>query len=226
VAGQEIDKDLVLGLSLAGTFVFGLTGGLAGVRARLDFFGVITLAAVVGLAGGITRDLLIGEDPAAFRDWIYLGVAGLAGVVSFFLRPGLERREREILVLDAAGLGLFCVTGATTALNDDVMAVPAIVVGVITAVGGGLLRDLLVGRVPVILQGDLYAVPAAVGATIATVAYEAGAEGPYFAILAALVCFAMRLAGIRYHLRVPIAPSEGGFRLAAKDPPASQGEGE
>jgi uncharacterized membrane protein YeiH len=226
VAGQEIDKDLVLGLSLAGTFVFGLTGGLAGVRARLDFFGVITLAAVVGLAGGITRDLLIGEDPAAFRDWIYLGVAGLAGVVSFFLRPGLERREREILVLDAAGLGLFCVTGATTALNDDVMAVPAIVVGVITAVGGGLLRDLLVGRVPVILQGDLYAVPAAVGATIATVAYEAGAEGPYFAILAALVCFAMRLAGIRYHLRVPIAPSEGGFRLAAKDSPASQGEGE
>ena len=226
MAGQEIDKDLVLGLSLAGTFVFGLTGGLAGVRARFHFFGVITLAAVVGLAGGITRDLLIGEDPAAFRDWIYLGVAGLAGVVSFFLRPGLERREHEILVLDAAGLGLFCVTGATTALNDDVMAVPAIVVGVITAVGGGLLRDLLVGRIPVILQGDLYAVPAAVGATIATVAYEAGAEGPYFAILAALVCFAMRLAGMRYHLRLPIAPSEGGFRLAAKDPPASQGEGE
>ena len=128
MAGEEIDKDLVLGLSLAGTFVFGLSGGLAGVRARFDFFGVITLAAVVGLAGGITRDLLIGEDPAAFRDWIYLGVAGLAGVVSFFARPGLERREREIL--------------------------------------------------------------------------------------------------IRYRLRVPIAPSEGRFSLAAKDSPATRNEGE
>jgi uncharacterized membrane protein YeiH len=226
MAGQEIDRDLVLGLSLAGTFVFGLSGGLAGVRARFDFFGVITLAAVVGLAGGITRDLLIGEDPAAFREWIYLCVAGVAGVVSFFLRPGLERWEREILILDAGGLGLFCVTGATAALNDDVAAVPAIVVGVITAVGGGLLRDLLVGRVPMILHSDLYAVPAVIGATIATVAYEAGAEGPYFAVAAALVCFVIRLGGIRYHLTIPIAPSEGGFSLAAKDPPASGSERE
>jgi uncharacterized membrane protein YeiH len=224
VAIEVIDRDLVLGLSLAGTFVFGLSGGLAGVRARLDFFGVITLAAVVGLAGGITRDLLIGVDPAAFRDWIYLGVAGLAGVVSFFARPGLERREREIQILDAGGLALFCVTGSTTALNDDVAAVPAIVVGVITAVGGGLLRDLLVGRVPMVLHSDLYAVPAVLGATIATVAYEAGAEGPAFAVLGALVCFLIRLAGIRYQLRVPIAPSEGRFSLAAKDPPASRDE--
>jgi uncharacterized membrane protein YeiH len=226
VAIEEIDRDLVLGLSLAGTFVFGLSGGLAGVRARFDFFGVITLAAVVGLAGGITRDLLIGVDPAAFRDWIYLGVAGLAGVVTFFARPGLERREREIQILDAAGLALFCVTGATTALNDDVAAVPAIVVGVITAVGGGLLRDLLVGRVPMVLHSDLYAVPALIGATIATVAYEAGARGPVFAIVGAIVCFVMRFAGIRYQLRVPIAPSEGPFSLAAKDPPASRNEGE
>jgi uncharacterized membrane protein YeiH len=117
------------------------------------------------------------------------------------------------------------VTGATTALNDDVAAVPAIVVGVITAVGGGLLRDLLVGRVPMILHSDLYAVPAVIGATIATVSYEAGAEGPYFAIAAALVCFLIRLSGIRYRLRVPIAPSEGRFSLAAKDPPATRNEG-
>jgi uncharacterized membrane protein YeiH len=147
-------------------------------------------------------------------------------VVSFFARPGLERREREILILDAGGLGLFCVTGATTALNDDVAAVPAVVVGVITAVGGGLLRDLLVGRVPMILHSDLYAVPAFIGATIASVAYEAGAEGPYFAILAALVCFLVRIVGIRYQLRVPIAPSEGRFSLAAKDPPARRNERE
>jgi uncharacterized membrane protein YeiH len=216
VAIEVIDRDVVLGLSLAGTFVFGLSGGLAAVRARLDLFGVVTLAAVVGLAGGITRDLLIGEDPAAFRDWIYLAVAGLAGVVSFFARPGLEGREREIQILDAAGLALFCVTGATTALNDDVAAVPAVVVGVITGVGGGLLRDVLLARVPMILHSDLYAVPAVIGATIATVAYEAGAEGPVFAILGAAVCFVIRLAGIRYELRVPIAPSERSISMTAK----------
>lgn len=88
MAVEEIDKDLVLGLSLAGTFVFGLTGGLAGVRARFDFVGVITLAAVVGLAGGITRDLLIGEDPAAFRDWIYLASSRSPAWSAFSPGPG------------------------------------------------------------------------------------------------------------------------------------------
>jgi uncharacterized membrane protein YeiH len=202
---DEIDQDLILALSLAGTFVFGLSGGLAAVRARLDIVGVVVLAAVVGLAGGVTRDLLIGVPPAAFRDWIYLVVAAAAGVVTFFAHPRLTRVEREIQVLDAAGLALFCVTGATTALNDDVAAVPAIVVGVITAVGGGLLRDVLVGRVPMVLHSDFYAVPALVGATVVTVAYELGETGPAFAIVGALACFALRLAGIRYDLRAPAA---------------------
>jgi uncharacterized membrane protein YeiH len=200
---DEIDQDLILALSLAGTFVFGLSGGLAAVRARLDIVGVVVLAAVVGLAGGVTRDLLIGVPPAAFRDWIYLVVAAAAGIVTFFAHPRLTQVEREIQILDAAGLALFCVTGATTALNDDVAAVPAIVVGVITAVGGGLLRDVLVGRVPMVLHSDLYAVPALIGATIVTVANELGAEGPVFPIAAALVCLAIRLAGIRYDLSAP-----------------------
>jgi len=202
---DEIDRDLILALSLAGTFVFGLSGGLAAVRAQLDVVGVVVLAAVVGLAGGITRDLLIGVAPAAFRDWIYLVVAAAAGIVTFFAHPRLARAERQIQVLDAAGLALFCVTGATTALNDDVAAVPAIVVGVITAVGGGLLRDVLVGRVPMVLHSDFYAVPALVGATIVTVAHELGAHGPTFAIVGAAACFALRLAGMRYDLRAPTA---------------------
>jgi uncharacterized membrane protein YeiH len=202
---EEIDRDLILALSLAGTFVFGLSGGLAAVRAQLDIVGVVTLAVVVGLAGGITRDLLIGVPPAAFRDWIYLAVAGAAGVVTFFAHTRLASREREIQVLDAAGLSLFCVTGTTTALNDDVAVVPAIVVGVITAVGGGLLRDVLVGRVPMVLHSDLYAVPALIGAAIAAVPHELGAEGPAFSIAGALACFAIRLAGLRYDLSAPTA---------------------
>jgi uncharacterized membrane protein YeiH len=104
------------------------------VRAQLDVVGVAVLAAVVGLAGGITCDLLIGVAPAAFRDWIYLVVAAAAGVVAFFAHARLERAEREIQVLDAAGLALFCVTGATTALNDDVAAVPALVGAVVVTV--------------------------------------------------------------------------------------------
>jgi uncharacterized membrane protein YeiH len=202
---EEIDRDLILALSLAGTFVFGLTGGLAAVQARLDIVGMVVLAIVVGLAGGITRDLLIGVPPAAFRDWIYLVVAAAAGIVTFFAHARLARLEREIAVLDAAGLALFCVTGATTALNDDVAAVPAIIVGVITAVGGGLLRDVLVGRVPMVLHSDLYAIPALLGAAIAAVPHELGATGPVFSVAGALACFALRLAGIRYALRAPSA---------------------
>src|SRR3954454_5989341 len=95
------DPTLILALNLAGTFVFGISGGLAAVRAKLDFFGVVVLAAVVGLAGGITRDLLIGVPPATFRDWRYLAAAGAAGAMCFFASRGLERRQRSVLVFDA-----------------------------------------------------------------------------------------------------------------------------
>ena len=135
---------LLLVLNLAGTFVFGLSGGLAGVRARLDVFGVVVLAVVVGIAGGITRDVLIGIPPQTFRDWRYLVVASAAGLVTFVAHSALKRLQRPILVLDAAGLALFCVTGASTALDHHVGAVEAVVLGAITGVGGGVLRDILV----------------------------------------------------------------------------------
>src|SRR5689334_3704347 len=108
------DPTFLLVLNLLGTFVFGLSGGLAGVQARLDAFGVVVLAVVVGLAGGITRDLLIGIPPQTFRDWRYLAVAAGAGLVTLLASPALGRLQRPILVLDAAGLALFCVTGTST----------------------------------------------------------------------------------------------------------------
>ena len=196
---------LLLVLNLGGTFVFGLSGGLAGVRARLDIFGVVVLAVVVGLAGGITRDVLIGIPPAAFRDWRYLAVAGAAGLVTLVAHPALTRLERPILVLDAAGLALFCVTGASTALDHGVGPVGAAVLGAITGVGGGVLRDVLVREVPVVLRSGLYAIPALVGASIVVVASEGGADDIVFPILGALVCFGIRLAGIAFGLSVPIA---------------------
>jgi uncharacterized membrane protein YeiH len=202
------DPKLILALNLAGTFVFGLSGGLAAVRARLDLFGVIVLAAVVALAGGIVRDLLIGVPPATFRDSLYLAAAGAAGLVSFFGAPLLERIWSSVLVFDAIGLGLFCVTGATKALDFRLGPVQAVLLGAITGVGGGILRDVLLRHIPIVLRQELYAVPALLGAAILVAAQEAGASSPVFPVIAAAVCVSVRLAGLRYRVNVPIAPSE------------------
>jgi uncharacterized membrane protein YeiH len=199
------DPTLLLVLNLAGTFAFGLSGGMAGVRARLDLFGVVVLAVVVGLAGGITRDLLIGVPPETFRDWRYLAVAGGAGLVTFLAHPLLGRVARPIDVLDAAGLALFCVTGATKALDHGVAAAPAVILGAITGIGGGILRDVLVRRIPVVLREGLYAIPALLGASIVVGASRAGAHGLAAPILGALACFTIRLAGLAFGLNVPRA---------------------
>ncbi|MGH3266705.1 MAG: trimeric intracellular cation channel family protein, partial [Trebonia sp.] len=126
---QGFDPTLILWLNLIGTFVFGLSGGFAAVRARFDLFGVLVLALVVALAGGITRDLLIGTPPATFRDWRYLAAAGAAGVATFAARPVLERIWNVIQVLDAAGLALFCVTGAAKAIEFRLGPAQAIILG-------------------------------------------------------------------------------------------------
>lgn len=197
---------LILWLNLVGTFVFGLSGGLAAVRARLDLFGVIVLAGVVGLAGGIIRDLLIGVPPATFRDWRYLAAVAAAGLVTFFARGTIERLQRAVLVLDAIGLSVFCVTGASKALDFGLGPVQAVLLGAITGIGGGMLRDVLLGEIPLVLRKDLYAVPALLGAAVVVVAYKAGELSPVFPLIGAAVCLAVRLLGLRYSLNVPTAP--------------------
>src|SRR3954452_4763166 len=205
---RGFDPTLILVLNLAGTFVFGLSGGLAAVHARLDLFGVVVLSAVVGLAGGITRDLLIGVPPATFRDWRYLAAAAAAGLVCYFGRPLLERIKRSVLVFDAVGLGLFCVTGATKALDFGVGPAPAILLGAITGIGGGILRDVLLREVPTVLRHDLYAIPALLGAGVLVIAQKSGGDSPLWPVLGAAVCVGVRLAGLKYGVNVPIAPSE------------------
>src|SRR6476659_8082405 len=205
---RGFDPTLILALNLVGTFIFGLSGGLAAVRAKLDLFGIVVLAGVVGLAGGITRDLLIGVPPATFRDWRYLAAAGAAGLVCFFARPALERIKRSVLVFDAVGLGLFCVTGATKALDFGVGPVPATLLGAITGIGGGILRDVLLRDVPTVLRHELYAIPALLGAGVLVIAQESGHDSPVFPVLGAGVCVAVRLVGLTYGVNVPIAPSE------------------
>src|SRR3954470_5777028 len=205
---RGFDPTLILALNLAGTFIFGLSGGLAAVGAKLDLFGIVAAAGVVGLAGGTPRALLIGVPPATFRDWRYLAAAAAAGLVCFFGRPALERMLRSVLIFDAVGLGLFCVTGATKALDFGVGPVPAILLGAITGIGGGILRDVLLRDVPTVLRHDLYAIPALLGAGVLVVAQESGSSNPAFPVVAAALCVGVRLIGLKYGINVPIAPSE------------------
>ena len=204
------DPTLILALNLAGTFVFGLSGGLAAVRAKLDLFGVVVLAAVVGLAGGITRDLLIGTPPATFRDWRYLAAVGAAAAVCFFAGSAVERVQRSVLLFDAIGLAVFCVTGASKALDSGLGPVQAIILGAITGIGGGMVRDVLLSEVPTVLRHELYAIPALAGASVVAVAHLAGSSSGWFTLIGAAVCFAIRVAGLQFGIDAP----------APRDPPA------
>lgn len=202
---RGFDPTLLLVLNLVGTFVFGLSGGIAGVRTQLDLFGAVVLAVVVGLAGGIIRDLLIGTPPATFRDWRYLAVAGGAGLLTTIAHPAINRLQRPIDALDAAGLALFCVTGAATALAHRLGVAESVILGAITGIGGGMVRDILVREIPTVLRGGLYAIPALVGAGIVVGAYHAGDHTVTFPIVGAAVCFLMRIAGLHYGLGLPRA---------------------
>lgn len=181
-------------LDLTGIFVFAISGGLVGVRKELDLFGVLVLAGATGLGGGFMRDVLIGAvPPAALSDWRYLMVPVVAGLVTFWFHPVLGRMERLVTVFDAAGLGLFCVAGALKALDYGLGPVPAVLMGTLTAVGGGVVRDLLAGRVPVVLRSELYATPAMVGASVAVLGDASALATWVYAIPAAALCTAWRL---------------------------------
>jgi uncharacterized membrane protein YeiH len=199
---------LLLVLDLVGTFVFALDGALTALRvARLDIVGVVTLGMMTALGGGIIRDLLIGAvPPATFSDWRYLAVAGAGGLVAFIVGRQLDRLTLPISLLDAAGLSLFAVTGASKALDFGLGAVQAVILGAVTAVGGGTLRDVLVRRIPAVLHSGLYAIPALIGAAITVAATLAGLYGVIAAIAAAAACFLVRSLGIFFDINAPRPP--------------------
>jgi uncharacterized membrane protein YeiH len=197
---------LLVVLDLVGIFVFAITGALVAVRKELDVFAVLVLAGTTGLGGGFLRDVLIGAvPPAALADWRYLLVPAAAGLVTFFFHPSLGRKERVINVLDAAGLSLFCVTGALKALAYGLGPVPSALMGMLTGIGGGMVRDVLTGRVPLVFRGELYATPALVGATLAVVGHESGLRAVVVAGPAAAVCFGWRVLAVRRGWNAPTA---------------------
>lgn len=197
---------MLLTLDLVGIFVFAISGGLVAVRNQLDILGVVVLAMATGLGGGVIRDVVIGAvPPPAVADWRYLLVPVVAGLVTFWLHPAVGRLEREINVFDAFGLGLFCVAGALKAQEYGLGPAPSAALGMVTGVGGGIIRDLLAGRVPVIFRtGELYAIPALAGAAIAATGAELGVAHGVILAPAALVTIGWRLIAVRRGWRAPV----------------------
>ncbi len=190
---------------LAGIFVFAISGALVAVRKELDVFGVLVLAGATGLGGGLLRDVLIdATPPAALEDWRYLMVPVAAGLLTFFFHPVVGRVERPVTVFDAFGLALFCVTGALKALEYGLGPLPAALMGMVTGIGGGMLRDLLTGRVPVVFRGELYATPALAGAALAVTGEELGLPVVVSALVGGGVCLAWRLLAMWRQWQAPL----------------------
>lgn len=199
-------ETLVLALDLFGTFVFALSGAMAGVRHRLDLFGVLVLSYAAATAGGITRDLLIGAvPPASIADWRYIVVPVLAGLATFWGHPTVRRLQSPVLVFDAMGLGLFAVAGALKALAYQLNPLAAVLLGVVTAIGGGVVRDVLVAEVPTVLHAELYAVAALAGAAVVVGGQLLRLPSTPLAMVGAVLCFGLRLLAIRRGWGLPVA---------------------
>ena len=205
---MTVDPPVLLVLDLVGTFAFALNGALTAIRAAyLDLVGVLTLGLITAVGGGILRDIVLGAlPPATFVDWRYLAVAAAGGLIAFLFSPRLSRFAGTIDVLDAAGLSLFAITGAGKALEMGVGPLPAVLLGALTGVGGGTLRDVLIRQVPGVLSSGLYAVPALTGAALVVLATGLGVDqvlGAPVAVGAAGVCFTIRMVGLRFGLEAP-----------------------
>jgi len=214
---DEFLRTLVLLLDLGGTFAFALSGAMSGVRRQLDFFGILVLSFAASAFGGITRDLLIGAvPPAALQDWRYLAVSLTAGCICFFWSPLIEKLRNPVRMLDAMGLALFAVAGTEKALAFGLGPVMAALLGMLTGIGGGVARDLLLAEVPAVLRADLYAVAALAGAAVVVAGHWLHLPIVVVACGGGLVCFALRMMAIRRGWKLPTArdatPPAGGDR--------------
>jgi uncharacterized membrane protein YeiH len=220
--GEHGAGTLLLVLDLVGTFVFALSGATAGVKKRLDLFGILVLSFAAGNAGGIARDLLIGATPpAAISDWRYLGISLLAGLVTFWRPYDVDRLSNPVLLFDAAGLGLFAVAGTQKALAFGLHPVMAAPLGMLTGIGGGMTRDVLLIQIPTVLRADLYAVAALAGAALVVVGAALRLPAAPVVIAGAVLCFGLRFMGIRRGWRLPIA---GGAEQAATTAPKDRND--
>jgi uncharacterized membrane protein YeiH len=193
-------------LDLGGTFVFAISGAVAAVNGRLDIFGILVLSFVTGNFGGITRDLLIGAvPPAALTDGRYLLVSVLAGLITFFWYAGVDRLRSPVLLFDAVGLSFFAVAGAQKAIVFGLSPVMSALLGMLTGIGGGITRDVLLAEIPQVLRSDLYAVAALAGASIVVIGGVLGLSYGISALAGGALCFGLRFMAIRHGWHLPVA---------------------
>jgi uncharacterized membrane protein YeiH len=204
----EVARSVEYVLELLGVYVFATSGALMAIRKGFDVVGILMLAAITALGGGILRDLIISDTPpAAFVNTSYLVVPLVAAAVTFFAHPVVEKLNTAILVFDAAGLGLYSVTGTVKALEYDLGVLQAVILGVMTGVGGGVLRDIVAMEVPALVrvETELYSIPAAAGAMVVAGAAELDFAMVPFSIGAATGIFVFRLLAMFRHWHAPVA---------------------
>ena len=217
---NAVIKTLVVALDLVGTFVFALSGAMAAIKSRLDFFGIMVLSFAAGNAGGITRDLLIhAVPPAAIVDWRYMAVSLLAGVVCFFGHGAIERLRSPVQIFDGVGLALFAVSGTQKALAFAVNPAMAAVLGMVTGIGGGITRDVLLRDVPTVLRSEVYASAALAGAAVVVLGHVLRLPSAIAAVAGAALCFGIRMLAFRRSWQLPRPPSsrESGASANASD---------
>jgi uncharacterized membrane protein YeiH len=203
---QILVSDFLKALDLVGTFVFAISGAVAGVKHRIDLFGVLVLSFVAATAGGITRDVLIGAiPPASIKDWRYIALSLLAGCVTFFWYPLIGKMKNPVQIFDALGLGLFAVVGAGKAITFHLGAGAAVLMGVLTGIGGGMARDVLVSEIPVVFTAELYAVAAFAGAAVVVLGNAVFPNAQPVSAIGGLLCVALRLMAIRHGWKLPVA---------------------
>lgn len=196
--------NIAVALDLVGTLVFALSGALVGVRRDLDLFGIAVLAVSAGTGGGVLRDLLLGiAPPAALTNELYLPVALVAAGIGFFYHPGIAKLSSSVRLLDAVGLGFFAIAGTLKALDNGQGAVVAVLLGVLTGVGGGVIRDVLVAEVPVVLRQEIYALAALVGAAAFVALREAEVTKAIAVPASVALVVALRILAMRRNWQAP-----------------------
>jgi uncharacterized membrane protein YeiH len=199
-------------IEAVGVFAFAVSGALLAVRRGFDIVGVLVLAVLTAIGGGVLRDVLLGDTPPdAFTEWPYFAAPIAAALVTFRFANAIERSMRALLLADAAGLGLFCVAGTVKALDYGLGPLPAAALGVTTGVGGGLLRDVVARETPVLVdpRSELYAIPAIGGALAVAVLWELEAYAPVYGLAIAAAIFLVRLAALKRGWRAPAARPPG-----------------
>jgi len=191
-------------IDLGGTFAFAISGAIAAKVKGLDIFGILVVSFTVACGGGILRDISIGAiPPAGISDWRYLFVSVIAAAVAIGISPVLKLLHRPVILFDALGLSLFAVTGAQKTLSYGHNYEVAVLLGILTAVGGGVIRDIFLNRIPVIFENEIYASAALLGALVVVVGSYLGISNEWTFPLGFLLCFGLRILALKYHWQLP-----------------------